>query len=315
MILDAAELSQSPLPSAGCRNDGSGYALVTGASSGIGQDIARELLNLTNCNLLLVARRKDRLQHFAAKHSTGARAVEVVSMDLAMDGAARELHNILVAADLAEKIDVLVLNAGAALSGSFVDADLDSLTSSMHLNMVSPMQLARLIGQDMKVRNQHESTEGADLTGPTQTGHIVLVSSIASMSPGAPHVAVYGASKAFLTSLGRALHQELAPAGVGVTVSMPGATATEFSSVMGDEAALIFRIPAFVSKSETVARETVLAMLRRDGEHVIGPINWLYTAMGPLLPASVSRHVSELAFRPPSHAQELMSRVLRLAKL
>eukprot|EP00439_Symbiodinium_sp_Y106_P073146 s226_g13.t1 len=118
MILDAAELSQSPLPSAGCRNDGSGYAL----------DIARELLNLTNCNLLLVARRKDRLQHFAAKHSTGARAVEVVSMDLAMDGAARELHNILVAADLAEKIDVLVLNAGAALSGSFVDADLDSLT-------------------------------------------------------------------------------------------------------------------------------------------------------------------------------------------
>ncbi|CAE7638693.1 hetN [Symbiodinium pilosum] len=275
------------------------------------EDIARELLTSTSCNLVLVARRKDRLQSFAAEHSSGLRAVEVVSMDLAQEGAARELYNILAAADLAEKIDVLVLNAGAAISGSFVEADMDALTASMHLNMVSPMQLARLIGQDMKVRNQLEPVHA--VRGFEQKGHIVVVSSIASASPGVPHVAVYAASKAFLTSLGCALHQELASAGVCVTVSMPGATATEFSSVLGEEAALIFRIPPMVSQSRQVAHETVLAMLRRDSEHIIGPINWLYTAVGPLLPDSVVRHVGELAFRPPSHAQELFARVVQLA--
>ncbi|CAE7266700.1 SEC31B [Symbiodinium natans] len=311
-LLDGADLPQLPSGpvSPGCRADGSGYALVTGASSGIGQDIAKELLNLTSCNLVLVARRKDRLQRFAAAHSTARRAVEVVSMDLAQEGAAQELHNILAASELAEKIDVLVLNAGAALPGSFVDADMDALTSSVQLNMVSPMQLARLVGKDMQVRSQLDVQEHQR---HKKIGHIVLVSSIVSMSPGTPHVAVYGASKAFLTSLGRSLHHELAPAGIGVTVSMPGATSTEFSSVMGEEPSLIFRIPTMVSPSQQVARETVLAMLRQDGEHVVGYNNWLYVAVGPLLPTSVARHVSELAFRPVSHAQDLLGRVAQFA--
>ncbi|OLQ03515.1 Dual-specificity RNA methyltransferase RlmN [Symbiodinium microadriaticum] len=243
-------------------------------------------------NLLLVARRasaaheptnegKDRLQDFAAKHSTGARAVEVVSMDLAMDGAARELHNILVAADLAEKIDVLVLNAGAALSGSFVDADLDSLTDS------------------------------AALTGRTETPGYEIDS-----------------GNAYGWKLNRCFHARRHRDGVQLSASVlapdqleirnnrdqsdEDTGKTSLNAFSSEEAALIFRIAPMVSKSETVARETVLAMLRRDGEHVIGPINWLYTAMGPLLPAllaetSSPRHVLKAAQSQGSQGQKPLS--------
>lgn len=225
------------------------WALVTGASSGIGRDLARELA-MRGCHVVLVARRVDRLEQLAselrAEHGVQA---EVEAIDLAHEQAPAELFARLARRERA--IDVLVNNAGFGVHGAFLDQDLERLTRMVRLNAVAVFELCHLFARPMAERGH---------------GHVLNIASVAGLCP-VPSYALYAATKAFVVSLSEALAFELGERGVNVTVSLPGATWTEFFEVSGQKRTLYNRVTGM--SSEAVARISVRAMER--GRHSIVP--------------------------------------------
>lgn len=188
------------------------YALVTGASSGIGAEFARQLAH-QGFDLVLVARRKDRLDALAAqlRERHGVR-VRVIDIDLATPAAADALSR--ATADL--HIGLLVLNAGVYGFGGFFANGLAYDQRLLQLNVTLPLEMVHLFGQRM-----------IDM----QRGAMILVASTAGLS-GMPYNATYSASKAYLLTLGEALNYELKPRGVDVLVLAPGMTKTEGQQAM-----------------------------------------------------------------------------------
>lgn len=183
------------------------YAVVTGASAGIGEAFAEQLAS-RGVQLFLVARRRDKLEALAARLRTEHHVdVRCLALDLAQPGAARALF------EQTQDVDVglLVLNAAVLNVGGFLTSTLEEESQLVRLNVLAPTEVAHLVGRRLKERGR---------------GGIVLVSSVAAVAP-APYQATYAASKAYLTSLGRALGFELAQHGVDVTVVAPGPTDTE----------------------------------------------------------------------------------------
>jgi uncharacterized protein len=184
-----------------------GYALVTGASSGIGAEFAEQLA-AAGFGLVLVARRKDRLDALAARlraeHGTAA---EVIELDLAADEAVAELARRAAGLD----IGLVVSSAGIVTSGPFLGNDLAAETALLHLNLIVPAQLAHVYGQLLHRRGR---------------GGIILVSSAVAFAP-VPYAANYAAAKAYIASLGHALHHELKGTGVDVLTLAPGPVRTE----------------------------------------------------------------------------------------
>jgi short-subunit dehydrogenase len=190
-----------------------GAALVTGASSGIGMAIARDLA-LDGHNLVLLARRRDRLESLATQlREQNCVRVDVVACDLA-DAADRARMLIDLAAS-GQQIDIAILCAGFGMVGPYLEHDRDRLVSMVRTNVESTMELARELAPPMVVR---------------RSGAVLLVSSMAGDQP-MPYFAPYAATKAAITSLGESLHYELAPAGVTVSVLAPASVATEFANV------------------------------------------------------------------------------------
>ena len=185
-------------------------ALITGASAGLGVEFARQLSERGH-RLVLVARRKDRLEELA-KELGNARAV---ALDLSKGNAAAKLLADVEAAG--EQVDILVNNAGFGLIGRFADADAKRLRQMIDLNVGTLTDLCRAVAADMIKR---------------KSGGIINVASTAAFQPG-PNMAVYFATKAFVLSLSEALHEELKPHGVHVTCLCPGPTRTEFGAVAG----------------------------------------------------------------------------------
>jgi short-subunit dehydrogenase len=186
------------------------WALVTGASSGLGADFARQLAE-RGYDLVLTARRRDRLDALAAelreKHSADSL---VVDLDLgASDGPAR-----LVAALDAENVApaVLVNNAGFGIHGLAIDQPAEKQLAMIDLNVRALTELSLVFGRRMAARG---------------AGAIVNVASTASFQP-TPYFAAYAATKAYVLSFSQALAFELAPRGVRVLAHCPGATRTEF---------------------------------------------------------------------------------------
>lgn len=189
-------------------------ALVTGASSGIGAALARELAARGH-DLVLTARRVATIEALAEEaRGTGA-AATVIPADLSQPGAAAALVRELAAADIA--IDVLVNNAGLGAMGRFDHSNQARNAEIMQVNIVALTELTRLLLPEMLARRR---------------GRIMLVASTASFVP-CPNLAIYAASKAYVRSFGEALAQELSGSGVSVNVLCPGATATEFFAVAG----------------------------------------------------------------------------------
>lgn len=189
------------------------YALITGASSGIGAEAAR-LLAEKGHSLILTARREDRLKALKTevekKH--GVKAV-VIALDLSRDGAARELYDRVSKMGLV--VDVLVNNAGFGMKGEFAEADPTRIEDMLRLNVVALTSLTRHFAGDMKSRKR---------------GRILQVASVGAFQP-SPYFAAYAASKAYVLSFGEALSFELKPHGVTVTTVYPGVTLTEFFDV------------------------------------------------------------------------------------
>lgn len=184
------------------------WALITGASTGIGRELA-EVSAADGWNQILVARNQGRLQVVAeelrAVHKVQTRALPI---DLSTTGAAEKIFEALRELP----ISVLVNNAGFGTYGAFVDTVLNEQSDMVQVNVMALMQLTRLFLQPMLER---------------KSGRILNVASTAAFQPG-PKVSVYYASKAFVFSFSYALADELAGSGVTVTTLCPGMTKTEF---------------------------------------------------------------------------------------
>lgn len=208
-------------------------ALITGASSGIGRELARIAAG-AGMNLVLSGRRKQNLEELAAEltrlHSVN---VLVIGSDLGKEGEAERLYK--EASACAGVPDLVVNNAGFGLYGPFTENDLQEEIAMLRLNIEALMIISKLAAKDMVTRG---------------TGRILNVASAAGFVPG-PFMAVYYASKAFVLSFSEALAMELADRGVSVSVLCPGPVKTEFQKRAGVEKLKIFRRAA---SAEEVAR-------------------------------------------------------------
>jgi hypothetical protein len=216
-------------------------ALVTGASSGFGADFARILAG-HGCELVLVARREDRLKALADElaRDHGATA-HVIALSLSAPGGCEALADRIEA--LGKPVDVLVNNAGFGLHGEFLDQPWERQHELLQLDIVSLVQLTRIFGPGMRARGH---------------GWILLVSSIGAFQA-TPTYAIYSAAKSFVLSFGEALAAELAGTGVRVSTVCPGVAATEFIETAGQRKTLYQRLN--MMKSRAVAEAGIQAML------------------------------------------------------
>lgn len=185
------------------------YAVVTGASSGIGEEFARQL-GAAGVNVVLVARRRDRLEALAAELSRAYGTDNVVlALDLLADGAVDELIGRVSDLD----VGIVVANAGINSAGPLVDNSLADELEVLTLDVAVPLQMAHQFGRELVRRGR---------------GAIVMVASTLDASA-VPYAANYAAAKAYVSSLGQALHYELKRDGVDVLVVSPGMTDTEIT--------------------------------------------------------------------------------------
>ena len=224
-------------------------ALVTGASGGIGEELAR-LFAADGHGLVLVARRRDRLERLAAElregHGVEAR---VLAADLARPDAPRELFEELEGAGVA--VDALVNNAGFGSYGLFAGTDLRSELGLLQVNVVALTHLTKLFLPGMLARRR---------------GYVMNVASTAAFQPG-PLMAVYYASKAYVLSFSEALANECAGTGVVVSALCPGPTETGFVAAAGMGDSRLF--DRAVMDARTVAAEGYRGLLA--GKAVVIP--------------------------------------------
>jgi short-subunit dehydrogenase len=188
------------------------WVLITGASSGFGEEFSRQYAEQGH-SLVLVARRLDRLETLAEALRQRYRIEVVVEqVDLSDIAAVIQLHQRIHDRGIA--IDILVNNAGHGLQGTFVDGTLDAALAMLQLDVVSLTAATHVFAQDMRTRGR---------------GKILLVASLLAYQ-GVEKFAVYAAAKAYVLRLGEALHRELKRDGVMVTVLCPGMSDTGFAT-------------------------------------------------------------------------------------
>lgn len=208
--------------------------LVTGASSGIGRELAR-CFAADGCRTILTARRQAELDALAAElRSQSGSEVTVVTSDLATPAGVHELLGALRQRGLSP--DVLVNNAGFGARGDFSEMPVDRIASMLAVNVDALTMLARELLPAMRNRKR---------------GSVLNVASTAAFQPG-PYMAAYYASKAYVLSLSEALHVECKPDGVTVTCLCPGATDTGFAAEADMTDTLLFRFGSM--DAATVAR-------------------------------------------------------------
>ena len=225
-------------------------ALVTGASSGIGLELAT-LLARDRHNLVFVARRRDRLEAIGRglTEEIGV-SVAILAHDLAQPEAPPAIAHELAERGLA--IDILVNNAGFGVYGPFTETPLEKELAMIEVNVTALTHLTKLLLPGMIQRRR---------------GRILNVASTAAFQPG-PLMAVYYATKAYVLSFTEALANELAGSGVTVTALCPGPTVTEFQKEAGLEMTRLFRSP-LVMQAPEVARAGYEGMLR--GKPIVIP--------------------------------------------
>lgn len=231
-----------------------GRALVTGASSGIGAAIAVELAK-ANHDLILAARRKDRLDEQAAALSKAHGVdVKVVAVDLGKPGGAQRLID--EAGEIGE-VDVLVNNAGFGVHGTMADASIERTLEMCELNMTALTRLTHAFLKPMVRRGR---------------GRILQIASIGAYQP-SPYYAVYSATKSYVLSFSEAVHYELKGTGVSVTTSCPGLTDTEFHDVANHQKPGWMK--SVTMTAEEVAKISLRAMFKGKRTVIPGFVNWI----------------------------------------
>jgi len=251
-------------------------ALITGASSGIGAEFARQLA-ARNVAVVLVARRHERLQRFAEEFGPDT---EVIVADLASDDGIQQVVERL--RDHTRPVDLLVNNAGVGLYGAVNDHAADRAKAMLRLNVEAVVALT----------SAHVT---ALATRQSVTGGIINVGSLAGELP-TPYAATYGASKAFVRSYTYGLNEELQGTGIRVLLCAPGVTESEFGAAAGLQRR--GRMPAQLqSSSAEVVAHTLKRFATGEIEAMHGAHNRLLRSLVRILPGSVMRSWSARAHR------------------
>jgi short-subunit dehydrogenase len=248
-------------------------ALITGASAGIGVELSR-LFAADKSNLVLVARRKEKLEELASE-LRGKEGVEVrvLAADLGRADSPQEIVDTLAAEKVT--IDVLVNNAGFGAMGPFDQLDATRQVEMVQVNVAALTHLTRLVLPGMIQRCR---------------GGVLNVASTAGFQAG-PYMAVYYATKAYVISFSEALHDELAGQGVTVTCLCPGPTATEFAAAAQLEKSRMFKNRPMTA--EQVARIGYRAFRRGKLLVVTGLMNYLGTLGARYSPRFVARGIAK----------------------
>lgn len=219
---------------------GKSWVLITGASSGFGEEFARQYAEQGH-SLVLVARRLDRLQALAEtlRQQHGSQ-VQVEQVDLSDIAAAARLHERL--RDRGIEIDVLINNAGHGLQGPFADTPLDAALSMVQLDIASLTAVTHVFAQGMRKRRR---------------GEILLVASVLAYQ-GVENFAVYAAAKAYVLRLGEALHRELRRDGITVTTLCPGMSDTGFAKAAQQKMTPVLKL--LMMKPEPVVKAGIRAL-------------------------------------------------------
>ncbi len=257
-------------------NDQREIALITGASSGIGTDFAR-LLAARGYDLVLTARRTDRLQALKTELAATGRRVEVIPEDLGVAGGAESLIQKVEA--LGWPISFLVNNAGFGLHGDFTDNPPDRVLQMLHLNIVGLTTLTGHFARLMRGRGH---------------GRILQVASVAAYQP-TPYYAAYAGTKAYVLFLSEALNFELRGSGVTVTTLNPGVTETEFHDVAEHPKTGFIGSTRMTAKA--VAEIGINAALRGQAVITPGIINKIAGLATKLVPRSVATFLAGLMMR------------------
>ena len=238
-------------------------ALITGASSGIGYSMAR-YLSKQGYDLIVVARRRDCLNNLKNECNTDVR---IIDLDLSIIANMYKLNELTQNED----IDILVNNAGVGLYGDFCDIDVSKEISMLNLNVIATDVLTKLYLQDMIKKNK---------------GKILNVSSILGFMP-TPLMSSYYASKAYITSMSRAINTELKMRKINVSISTlcSGAVDTNFNSDLG--------VSFFISpsSSEKVAEYSIKKLMKRKEVIIPGIINKMVYIFNKITPVGIARYV------------------------
>jgi short-subunit dehydrogenase len=248
-------------------------ALITGASSGIGEAFARHLAKRGH-DLVLVARRRERLEKLAVQLSEahGVEA-EVVEADLAEDGDVSAVEGRLRRGD----VDLLVNDAGFGTRGEFADLPIERELEELDVNVRALMRLTHAALGPMVERGR---------------GGVINVASTGAFQP-VPHMATYAATKAFVLHFSEALHEEVKGKGVTVTCLCPGPVKTDFQQVAGvDEE----RLRAWKS-ADDVVESALKAVSARRAITVPGALNVAAMAAVKLMPRFVARRIAGSMFK------------------
>jgi hypothetical protein len=234
------------------------WALVTGASSGIGREFARQLA-ANGIDLVLAARRLPVIdevgQELRRRYGIRYRALQV-------DLTAPDFLETVVAATDDLDIGLVVSNAGDMNLGEFLGTSHDALLRELRVNADSHLGLTRHFGERLVTRGR---------------GGILLVSSVAGLQP-VPYIANYAAAKAYVLALGEAVHRELAPKGVTVTVLVPGATDTPMLSRFGADRTPMRRL---VTPVEACVSDGLAALAANRRARISGYLNRVTVATAP----------------------------------
>lgn len=261
--------------------DSKAFTLVTGASSGIGSDLARVFAR-EGRPLLLVARSQERLTALAEKlKAAHGVEVEIFSRDLSQPGAAKSL-----ASDIGSKgwaVDTLVNNAGFGLLGPFAELDAERQDEMIRLNVLTLTELTRRLLPAMLKRG---------------AGRVLNVASTAAFQPG-PSMAVYFATKAYVLSFSVALSEELRGTGVTVTCLCPGPTDTRFAETAEAADARLFQSRRPMT-SRQVAEEAYLALNKGKAYRITGWVNRWMALGARLAPPVLAARLAKVIMGTPS---------------
>ena len=252
------------------------WALVTGASAGIGKALAEELAK-GGTNLVLTARRKDRLrslaQELSVRHDIRS---EIFVADLAQPSAPDSIFQFTQQKGLA--LDLLVNNAGFGQYGELHSTDTDRLLQMVQVNCTAVLHLTRLFVPDMVTR---------------RGGDILIVASTAAFQA-VPYISTYAATKAFDLFLAEGLAEELQPHGIRVCALCPGTTTSEFHEIAGHP----FHSRGREQSAETVARNGLRALAAGKSYVISGLANYLGAHGERLVPRRFVTRVAAKMFRP-----------------
>jgi short-subunit dehydrogenase len=233
------------------------WAIVTGASSGIGKEFARQLA-ASGLHVVLVARRLSMLEELGGRlASEFGVQYRTVGVDLSDEHFLSKLDEATHDLD----IGLVVSNAGAWMIGDFLTTDANALQQSLHLNVNAHVEMAHHFGQRLAQRRR---------------GGLLLTASTAGLQ-GIPFSAEYAAAKAYVLTLGEGLHSELQRKGVHVTVLLPGATDTPMLAASG------FDLPAMLKpmSTEQCVAEGLAALKVNRATHIAGRMNRMLAASMP----------------------------------